>query len=224
MTVARYTDAYYGPGCTLTLAAPYDVTAGAGALVGSIFGVAKATLLSGVSGEFETAGEFKLTKAASQAWTVGQRIFWDVTNKRCTSDGSLGPEIGFCTIVAASGAAETSGYVRLNGIRAAMTTVPTSTLAAAGTTAANGGALPSSGFVLVTAADATKGVTLPSAVAGMRLEIKNSAAAVLKVWPATGDAVNAGAVDAVFSCPASTSFTIVAYDATTWYTIPLVPS
>lgn len=219
----RMTDSFYGEGKTISLTAPYARESGEGALVDGLFGVATVDVAISVAAPFLTEGEFLLAKTSAQAWTQGQKIYWDDTNRRCDSDGSLGPCIGTATAAAAN--PSSTGYLKLTvEARNLSTSVPTTTVAAAGTTAANGGALPKTGFVLVSAADATKGVTLPSAVAGYQLVIKNSAAAVLKVWPATGDAVNAGAVDAVFSCPASTSFVITAYDATTWYTTPLVPS
>jgi hypothetical protein len=101
--------------------------------------------------------------------------------------------------------------------------IPTATVAAAGTTAANAGVL-TTGFTLVSAADATKGVVLPAAAAGKVVIIKNSAAAVLKIWPATGDGINAIAVDSAFSIAATVSVILVAYDATTWYSVPLLPS
>ena len=100
------------------------------------------------------------------------------------------------------------------------------TVVATGTTQANAAALTGGCTNLVTGADATKGVVLPAAVAGLRVEVKNAdvANAVLKIWPAVGDGVNAVAVDAAFSIAAKTSVVLVALDGTTWYSIPLLPS
>ena len=66
----------------ITLAAPYAVNSGAGALIGSLFGVAGKTLANGETGAFATRGVFDLAKVGSQAWTVGAKIYWDNTNKR----------------------------------------------------------------------------------------------------------------------------------------------
>lgn len=99
-------------GKVLTLIAPYAVASGAGAQVGSIFGVATATIANGVEGEFETEGVFDLAKTSAQAWTVGQKIYWDNTNKRCDSDGTVGMLIGVATAVAAN--PSSTGYVKLN--------------------------------------------------------------------------------------------------------------
>jgi hypothetical protein len=97
------------------------------------------------------------------------------------------------------------------------------TVAAAGSTQANAAAV-SDGFTLVSAADGTKGVLLPPAVAGRTVILKNNANAVLKVWPSSGDAVNAIAADSNYVLAAYTSSLLVAYDATTWYSVPLLAS
>ena len=97
------------------------------------------------------------------------------------------------------------------------------TVAAAGTNQATAAAV-SDGFTLVSAADGTKGVLLPAAVAGRTVILKNNANAVLKVWPASGDAVNAIAADSNYVLAAYTSSLLVAYDSTTWYSVPLLAS
>jgi hypothetical protein len=101
--------------------------------------------------------------------------------------------------------------------------VASATVAATGSTQANAAQL-AGGFTLVSAADATKGVKLPEAEAGRVVIIKNGANAVLKVWPSTGDAVNAIAVDGNYVLAANTSSILVAYDSTTWYSVPLLAS
>jgi hypothetical protein len=97
------------------------------------------------------------------------------------------------------------------------------TVAAAGSTQANAAAV-SDGFTLVSGADGTKGILLPAAVAGRTVILKNNANAVLKVWPASGDAVNAIAADSNYVLAAFTSSLLVAYDSTTWYSVPLLAS
>jgi hypothetical protein len=107
-----------------------------------------------------------------------------------------------------------------------MPLIPTATVAATGSTNADA-ALVTTGFTLVTAADATKGVILPTAVAGAICIIKNADAAnaVLKVYPSNADGINALTVTTgSYNMAAKTSMMLVAYDATTWYTIPLLAS
>lgn len=104
---------YIQAGENVTLAAPYDVTSGDGALVGALFGVAQTTALSGADVVLATCGVWQLTKVGSQAWAVGDLIYWDDANTRCTT-GTIGPSpIGVATEAVGSGAGETLGKVRL---------------------------------------------------------------------------------------------------------------
>lgn len=63
------------------------------------------------------------------------------------------------------------------------------------------------------------GVKLPSAAAGLEITIINSGANALQVWPASGDAIDGGAADAVDSntLAAGSSRKYLAVDATNWY-------
>jgi len=103
-----------------------------------------------------------------------------------------------------------------------MPRIPTATVAAAGTVQGDAAAIVE-GFTLVTGST-NAGVKLPSAVAGMQVIIKNNVGGNMKVWPNTSDAINAITADAAFTMATLTSCLFVAYDATTWYTIPLVAS
>lgn len=104
-----------------------------------------------------------------------------------------------------------------------MPKIPTTTVAAAGSIQGDAAAL-SLGFNLVTGADDTKGVLLPAAVAGSIVIIKVDAGADLKVWPSTGDAINAIAANSAMTVVDDVCFMLIALDATTWYTLPLLPS
>lgn len=106
---------YVQPGTTLTLTAPYAVTSGDGLLVGSIYGVAAGDAASGAIVEAALTGVFDLTKIGSQAWTVGAKVYWDDTNKRCTSVATGNTLIGVAVEAVAGGAGDTIGQVRLNG-------------------------------------------------------------------------------------------------------------
>jgi len=100
------------PGEYVPVAAPYDVASGAGALVGSIFGVATVGVLSGATVELALTGVFDLKKTSAQAWTVGARIYWDDTNKECTTTASTHKLIGVAVAVADNPSA--TGRVRLS--------------------------------------------------------------------------------------------------------------
>lgn len=99
--------------------------------------------------------------------------------------------------------------------------IPTAAATAAGSSAGDAAAV-TTGFTLVAGADGVKGVILPTAEAGLICILKNAVAAALKVYPASGDQVN-GSTSA-YSMAASTSSILICYDATSWYSIPLVAS
>jgi phage terminase large subunit GpA-like protein len=98
-----------------TLAAPAAVTSGAGLLVGAIFGIAAHDAASGDPLEIVTTGVFDLNKIGSQAWGVGDKVYWDNTNKRVTKIATDNTLIGVALGMVGSGADETTGRVRLNG-------------------------------------------------------------------------------------------------------------
>jgi hypothetical protein len=106
---------------------------------------------------------------------------------------------------------------------ATMFKIPTATVAATGTVQADAASI-TTGFTLVTGADDAKGVKLPAAAAGSICIIKVDTGADLKVWPATGDGINAVAVNSNITVVDDVCFALIAYDATTWYTLPLLPS
>ena len=88
-------------GDILTLTAPYDRLSGEGALVGSIFGVALYDVLSGARGVFEVRGVFDISKAIGSI-SEGAKVYWDNSNKNCTTTSSGNTLIG-CAIQSSSG-------------------------------------------------------------------------------------------------------------------------
>jgi predicted RecA/RadA family phage recombinase len=106
-------DNYVQPGKTLTLIAPSGgVTAGLGYLIGSIFVVAAVTAAEAETFAGDTEGVFTLAKVGSQAWSPGDRVYWDGGNSRCTKTAASGLQfIGFATESVGSGAGLTTGNV-----------------------------------------------------------------------------------------------------------------
>jgi predicted RecA/RadA family phage recombinase len=105
---------YIQPGDVVTVLAPYDVASGAGCLVGTLFGVAAYTALSGAEVEIKTDGVYELPKLAAQAWTVGAILYWDDTNKWLTTVASTHVAVGKALKVADNPSA--TGIVRLSGV------------------------------------------------------------------------------------------------------------
>lgn len=99
------------PGNTVTLVAPYAVTAGSGLLVGSIFGVAANTAAISASVETVLEGVFDLTKATALAWTQGLRLYWDDAAKNVTTTVATNKLIGVAA--QAQSAGDTVGRVLL---------------------------------------------------------------------------------------------------------------
>ena len=104
---------YIQPGRVLTLTAPYAVASGAGALVGSIFGVATDAVANGATGEFLTEGVVTIAKTSALAIAVGDILYWDDTNKVVNKTSASNTKVG----VAVSAAANPSATVqmKLNG-------------------------------------------------------------------------------------------------------------
>ena len=105
---------YVQPGHTVPLPAPYAVTSGDGLLVGAIFGLATASAGAGESVEARLVGVVDLKKTASQAWAIGDKIYWDNTAKEATKTATATPLIGAAIEAVGGGAGETIGRVRLN--------------------------------------------------------------------------------------------------------------
>jgi predicted RecA/RadA family phage recombinase len=99
----------------ITITATSTITSGSGVLVGSVFGVAEGDIATGAQGVIVLEGIFDLPKAPSQAWTVGQLIYWDAGNSRATNVAGSNKLIGVAAAPVGGGAGETIGRVRLNG-------------------------------------------------------------------------------------------------------------
>ena len=102
-------------GNILTLPAPAALTSGQGALIGSIFGVAQKDASNGEDVAILVTGVFELPKAASQAWTVGAKVYWDNAAKNTTTTVTGNTLIGVAVKAVGGTAGETIGQVRLNG-------------------------------------------------------------------------------------------------------------
>lgn len=104
---------FIGEGEAVDLPAPYAVTSGSGALIGSLFGVALNNYALNDMGVFGTCGIWELKKTSAQAWTVGQKIYWDNTAKEATNVVGTNTLIGVAVLAAVN--PSPVGRVRLNG-------------------------------------------------------------------------------------------------------------
>jgi predicted RecA/RadA family phage recombinase len=102
-------------GKSLPLIAPYAVSSGGGAVVGSIFGVASTDLASGEEGAFQLEGVYALAKstAASSGGSQGAKAYFITSTKLVTAVSTGNTLIGVFAAACADGDATAS--VRLNG-------------------------------------------------------------------------------------------------------------
>lgn len=65
----------------------------------------------------QVVGVIEATKVGSQAWAVGDVVYWDNANTRFTKTSATGLfRAGVAANVVASGAGDTKGWVRLDGV------------------------------------------------------------------------------------------------------------
>jgi predicted RecA/RadA family phage recombinase len=82
------------PGVNLTLPAPYNLISGDPAKVGEIFGVASQDAPIGNNVDLVTEGVFTLTKVSANAFTLGQKAYWDDAARLITTTASGNSLIG----------------------------------------------------------------------------------------------------------------------------------
>jgi predicted RecA/RadA family phage recombinase len=107
---------YVEPGEVLPFTAPAGgVVAGSFYLIGAVLVVATVTADVGtLFSAYVGPGVVSGAKAAGQAWTEGAKVYWDNAAKNFTATGSGNTLVGIAAASAAS--ADTSGYVRLDGV------------------------------------------------------------------------------------------------------------
>lgn len=97
-------------GETLSLAPGAAVAPGVGYLFGAgLFGVACTTAANGVASSFLTEGVVDIAKTSALAIAVGDRLFWDATNKVVNKTVTAQQCVG----VAVAAAANPSATVRM---------------------------------------------------------------------------------------------------------------
>lgn len=104
---------YVQDGDVIALIAPYAVSSGGGALVGTIFGVAISDVANGVSGQFQRDGVVDITALTTDVIAQGAKVYWDNTNKRITGTVGTNTLVGAALVAKANG--ETTCRVMLDG-------------------------------------------------------------------------------------------------------------
>lgn len=100
-------------GSNVTVPSPDTVAAGAGVLVGSLFGVANGAAATGEDLVLTTHGVFELPKALTDDMGIGDPVYWDDVALVVTLTATDNTRIGVAVSVA--GNPSSTVRVRLNG-------------------------------------------------------------------------------------------------------------
>ena len=86
-------------GRAIYFVAPAPYTAGQALLIGAYFGTIRETVIAGQQAELVLFGYQVMGKVTAEAYTFGDRLYWDDTAKEVTSDGTGSKHyIGPCTV------------------------------------------------------------------------------------------------------------------------------
>lgn len=108
-------DNFKQKGKVLTFTAAADLLSGAVVLIGDKIGIVSADVLTGAEGEAALCGVFELTKVGSQAWSLGDKIYWDISSAAFTKTKATDTVFaGICAKAVASGAGDVLGWVSIN--------------------------------------------------------------------------------------------------------------
>lgn len=106
---------FISPGDNVTFIAPSPgVVAGTGVKIGDLLVIALTTAATGASFVGVRQGIVEHAKLSAQAWTEGQQVNWDDTNKRFTTVTTGNFRAGVAAAVAANPTA--TGKVILSGV------------------------------------------------------------------------------------------------------------
>lgn len=100
-------------GATVQVPAPYPLTSGQGALVGSLFGVAATDAANGADVNLVRTGVFDIAAVTLDVGAVGTKMYWDNAAKRLTITLTGNTLVG-CLVAAKSGT-DTTARVLLDG-------------------------------------------------------------------------------------------------------------
>jgi len=163
--------------------------------------------------EVDTDSSTPKIKLASQAAGTGDYTTTMVPESTLSADNEITvPEADGDTLAAIALAQTLTNKTLGLGTRFTVDTV-----AAAGSAQGDAGALTADAINIVTGADGTKGVKLPTAVAGSFVIVYNPTATnALPVYPGTSDDINDGTTNAAVDTEGKTLSIFFAVDATTW--------
>jgi predicted RecA/RadA family phage recombinase len=108
---------YIIPGDVVTFTAPTGgVVAGTAYVIGGLVVIAQTTAAQTLPFDAYVTGVHTVVKVGSQAWTEGALVYWDNVAKNFTTTTTSNYRAGVAMVAVGSGAGETVGVVRLNGV------------------------------------------------------------------------------------------------------------
>jgi predicted RecA/RadA family phage recombinase len=92
------------PGFAVPFTAPAGgITSGQGCLIGTdLFGLSAGTYAAGIKGELVTEGVVEIAKTSALAIVVGDRLYWDGTNKVVNKTNTAQKPVGVAVRAAAN--------------------------------------------------------------------------------------------------------------------------
>jgi hypothetical protein len=172
-----------------------------------------ATGLSSLDGGIDVDGAFTVADGTGNIDTSGTLTIDGLSSL----DGGIDVN-GSNFTVAATGNVATAGDLSVTGTTTLSGDLKygiTASITASGTVQGDAVALTET-INVVTTASAAQGVKLKAAATGLRVEIYNTTAADIKVYPNTSDTIDGGSANAAKDLPAKTSMVLVCKDATNW--------
>lgn len=100
-------------GDALEITASADIASGDVVVVNDLIGIAAGAIANGEKGILNITCTYEVPKAASQAWAVGEAVYWDTGNGEATTTDTGNLAMGFAANAVAGGANDTLGHVRL---------------------------------------------------------------------------------------------------------------
>jgi len=209
------TEKFYVAG---TMSVNGNFVAGANANVDGNFTVGGTSNFASINATGLTSSSTTTLATSTSSQTVGiGAVATGSGSTKIMNIGTAGVSGSTTTISIGSAVAGATSTTTLNGLTINSISAAVS---AAGTTQATATALVANINNVTVVSSTADGVRLPTAVAGMRILVRNSDAAdTLEIYPATGGTINALAVNASFSLPIATTVELIAMTATQWYSV-----
>lgn len=218
------------PGDTIPHTPGSAVTAGDVIVIGNIVTIAEVDIAANVLGAVRTRGNFNVPKDNSDV-SAGDTLYWNATGDPVGGDagtGAMTKTVGSNKIAGTALQAAGTGVGDVDmllhsldsALQAGFGPVSVATVVVGGTAQANANAVDV-GFTLVTGADDTAAIKLPTAAAGKVCIVKNAVAnKILKVFPGASDTINNAAANAVYNQGNGAMRIYVAYNAVDWSAAP----